>query len=59
MGVPPMSLTGVSPVVVFFPLSPDNSKDTGGTPVRLMGKMPMLHCYLTLRTVTLPAWSTT
>jgi hypothetical protein len=49
MGVPPMSLTGILPVIVVsfclflsWQKSNDN-KDTGGTTVRLMGKMPMLR----------------
>jgi hypothetical protein len=49
MGVPPMSLTGILPVCVAFSFllswhshGSRNCKDTGGTPVRLMGKMPML-----------------
>jgi hypothetical protein len=44
-----MSLTGILPVIVVsfclflsWQKSNDN-KDTGGTPVRLMGKMPMLR----------------
>ncbi len=51
MGVPPMSLTPVRacPVfLLFFDWRNNNnnsssSKDTGGTPVVLMGKMPMLR----------------
>jgi hypothetical protein len=37
---------GILPMVVFpflFSHDNDNSKDTGGTPVGLMGKMPMLR----------------
>jgi hypothetical protein len=49
MGVTPMSPTGILPVLVaasflFLPLHNNGkSKDTGGTPVILMGKMPMLR----------------
>ena len=49
-----MSPMGILPMVCLFLLflfllsqnnkSNDNSKDTGGTPVILMGKMPMLRC---------------
>jgi hypothetical protein len=46
MGILPMSPTGVSPVVASSLCSShdnDNSKDTGGTPVVLMGGTPMLR----------------
>ena len=51
MGILPMSLTGVSPVVVFFCFSvsslennnSSNSKDTAGTAVILMARMAMLR----------------
>jgi hypothetical protein len=49
-GILPVSLTGVSPVVVFVSSVSSlannnnnvNSKDTAGTAVRLMAKMPMI-----------------
>ena len=49
MGVSPMSLTGILPVVLLLPfrlLVREETKETettGGTPVGLMGKMPMLR----------------
>jgi hypothetical protein len=47
MGVPPMSITGILPVSLPLPLlfakEEAEKTNTGETPVRLMGKMPMLH----------------